>query len=151
MKVNVILKGIFCETPYTPPHTLGRVTGIKGKLTLKQIRTTSPPWEVYNTEVFSTLSPHLGSDGDPRPIYLQPGDLLLVRRAYQLDLQDPIPGIRPDEDYVVLSGDLLGGSRSLTITRADLTSTTRPRAFPLHFAEGRSSVRAEFEVSKEDV
>ena len=149
MKASVWLKGIFYEgTPGT--RGLSRVANIKGTLTLRQFRTAlSPPWEIFNRDLYSTLNGHFGPGGDTRSISLLKGDLLLVQGGFYLDLQDPIPGVRPEEDYIVISGDLLGGFKTLTVTRGELINLTRPKAVHLEFTKGNTSVRANFEVRTE--
>jgi hypothetical protein len=150
MKLNVQARGLLCEGRATD-HTLLRLVHVKGTLTLRQYKATSPPWEKFNATVYSTLHGHLGggpSGADERPITLVAGDFLVFKASYELDLRGPIFEGDPDE-YIELSGNVLGGYKSLAITRAELVNLTRPKTIPLQFTDGSKSVRVDFVVKKE--
>jgi hypothetical protein len=133
MDVIVRAKGIFCD------NSGGGLVNIKGTLTI-EAPGAEPPLDF---KIYSTLDGHqfAGSNGDARPIALAQGDLLLFVANFGITLR---PG-----DFFRISGNILGGFSSLTITSDELVNISRPKAFHLRFAEGSQSVRAQFEVEKE--
>jgi hypothetical protein len=150
MKVNVSARGLLCEGRASD-HTMLKLVPVKGTLTIKQFAATSPPREMFNATVYSTSHGHLGggpSGADEMPITLAAGDLLVFNASYTLDLRGPIFEGDANE-YIELSGDVLGGHKSLAITRAELVNLTRSKTFPLRFTDGSKSVRVDFVVKKE--